>query len=108
MRILKELKKQFLKNFATEKYNKNLEEYYGKIKNINAKSYKDKDGFIIVASTNYPGIISYGRTDEEAKNNFKDAILTYFKIPYEYAEIKRIRRLGDEIPKNEVFEVATA
>jgi len=105
MRILKEIKKQFLKNFAKEKYRKKMQKYYHQIKNVDAKIYKDKDGFFIIKSINYVGIISYGRTEKEANENFKDAILTYFKVPYEYSETKLIRNVGEEKSREETFKV---
>ena len=40
---------------------------------------KDEDGFFVATVPSLPGCISQGKTEEEAKNNVKEAIELHFE-----------------------------
>ncbi len=55
---------------------------------------KDEDGVLIGSVPALPGCHSHGRTQEEAENNIKEAILCY---------LEGLQEVGEEIPVEEEF-----
>lgn len=60
---------------------------YGIPEKIDYKIRLTKDGWFVVTSPQYPGLITQGRNGEEILDMVNDAILTYFNVPREEGEL---------------------
>jgi predicted RNase H-like HicB family nuclease len=60
---------------------------YGIPDKINYKLRLTEDGWFVVTSPDYPGLITQGRNGPEILDMVNDAVLTYFNVPRKEGDV---------------------
>lgn len=64
---------------------------------IRVRVHQEEDGRYWAEATDIPGCYTQGRTMDEALQNMKDAVFTYYEVPKEYADPLLIRYEGETV-----------
>lgn len=81
--MLKDLYYRIYRQFKAPLMAHQMRAKYGIPEKINYKIRLTNDGWFVVTSSDYPGLITQGRNGEELLDMVNDAVLTYFNVPRE-------------------------